>query len=80
MVHRPSISDEMMEKMVKETESEFNVPPDRVGFEHRIQVLIDSRRDLRSELRQVRDELEQKDARLNLGEDREKGKDLIQGL
>ena len=57
MTHRPTISDEMMEKVVKRTQKEFNVPPSRVGFEHRIQVLISSNHELRQELRELREEL-----------------------
>lgn len=67
MTHRPAISDELMQKVIRYTENEFNVPEDRVGFEHRVEVLIQQRRDLRKELEAVYEELEKKDAELQLG-------------
>ena len=59
MTHRPNIDNEMHEKVVEATEHEFNVPAKRVGFEHRIQVLLDEIDELEDALDEANSRLEQ---------------------
>jgi hypothetical protein len=49
----------MYEKVVEATEHEFNVPAKRVGFEHRIQVLLNQIDELEDALDEANSRLEE---------------------